>query len=339
MNSGVMKCLVSMAAFGAFAVVLAQPIQSLSFQTRGVHRATASYEFPVSPPGMGTWNWWGRAEAATAAHNAAPDDKFKVAPKLTYSKVSPTLPGVWTPGSVNSGPAISIGDGCAAVGFSQLLGDVSTHGVWPFDSMTCVAESRFFASIGIADHDDAFARYSGFTFDPWAFGRDGFVNTPDAIDFDFWLPETQDWPLVMPNGNWSATFIAKIADIATYDVDAFHNMDPALVYSVSFGANDKGLWTAVKLGNPEGFPMTFDDTAAGYEQALLHKLESGWVGGLPVLKGKLDFHGTSKPENLTFGFADSARANLAPEPISLIVVSGAVAGLLVRRPKRNIRQQ
>lgn len=301
---------------------LAQPVDKV----KGSSTFTRYRPLPNASGAPATYN--AVVTAGVNAHGTIDSDHVSGV-KATYT----TPPGTLTTYTVSTRTVSALGicpppfPVCVASGSTKTtaIGDPQGWG------LRVGAKDEFAWALVPGPHTGASTWYVGDAWDPWPLGIDGLspIDPDEPLwDFGFDLDDETDVQ-IRADGWFSARFTSLVADeIATSQVDAFRAANPELIYDVQFGAIGLNYWVDITYGSPAGFPITFVDSEAIAEAALLQALQSGWTGDLSVLQGTIDVRGH---ERVTFGTHDHVQAAV-PEPASLVVL-GLGAFMLARRKK------
>lgn len=299
----------------------------VSVNVAGTHRFT-KHRSIGSVPDTVPRSWYGAALVEVHAHGGS-DSRYVYGEKCRYTPSPPTF----TNGAIATGVATAYGQDCGnplpvcrATGSAAVFGSFS-RGL--FDT-TAQAGDLFIAGLAPGPHDGASTTYYGDAWDPWPLGRDSMIPIdPDEplFDFGFWLDERTRESTAGPDGQWSASYAAYLADgISTYEVDPFRAAIPKLMYEVKFGLRGSGYWVEFIHGSPPTFPITFNLSEADAEARLLNALQNGWTGDLEVLEGTLDVRGHDR---FTWGVHDHVEAAV-PEPAGLAALALGLMALARR---------
>lgn len=328
-----MRTIIKLAVLALSAIPLSGAMADpVAVSVAGSHRITRNRPLS-SVPSTVPRSWYGVALVEVNAHGGW-DLNHVYGEKCSYSPNPPTFHN----GSVTTGVVTAYGQDCGnplpicrATGSATVFGSFYTG---LFDT-TAQAEDLFFAGLAPGPHDGAWASYWGDTWDPWPIGLDSLVPIdPDEplFDFGFWLDERTCESTAGPDGQWSASYAAYLADgISTYEVDPFRAAMPELMYEVKFGLRGSGYWVEFIYGSPPTFPITFSLSEADAEARLLSALQNGWTGDLEVLTGTLDVRGH---DQFTWGVHDHVEAAV-PEPTGLAVLALGLMSLTRRRGRRS----
>ena len=287
---------------------------------------TFTTDFPIGiPVGPLPNNYMGTAYGAAHADGAvAADAGSKQGIKLSIAPgTGKATPGVVTKTSTIPLPATA--KGSSSTGSTVLSG---SSAITTFGGFHGVMKTTYSATL--TPMKGGSADYHGITYDPFPFGVGGLTGT-GLVDFDLTLPSVNSLVPTMPNGDWSLTFMAGVSDMSTYDDQAFWGANPALLYSVTFGADASGAFAHFTAGSPAGFAVTFDQSESDIEAALMNMVTHGSSTDLDVFSGTVDLTGHA---SATLGNASNFVVDLArpvPEPSPLLLWTTPLLIFLWRR--------
>jgi hypothetical protein len=247
--------------------------------------------------------------------------------KLTFtsSGTAVGLPsGSYTPGTVTADDAIAGPLGSISFGTVSISGAHTGIG-------TNTATVSGSATVKASSLPGASASFFGNAKDPFPFQMQDLSPIPFGTLIDFSLTLPASGTILPPGEDWSVTYSSAIKDINTSDDGIFYNASPDSLYSMTISSGPGGFSANFVPGSPSGFPITFSETPAQIDAAVLAALASGWSSDLLLVSGQINAGGHT---SATIGNSLSIEADAAaPEPSTFVMM--AAGALLVFLGKKH----
>jgi hypothetical protein len=251
--------------------------------------------------------------------------------KLTFTSTGPGPSGSYTPGKVTADDAITGTLGSVSTGTISISGahtGLGTNTATISGKATVVAGSKPGAS----------ASFFANARDPFPFQMQDLSPIPSGTLIDFSLTLPASGTILPPGEDWSVTYSSAIKDINTSDDTVFYNANPDSLYSMTISSGPGGFSANFVPGNPSGFPITFSETPAQIDAAVLADLASGWSSDLTLVSGQINAGGHT---SATIGNSLAIEADAAaPEPSDfLMMAAGALLVFIGKKHGKRFAQQ